>query len=77
MNYKLLNMIQGCETRTRSKQIHNLNKRVLKENVELRSQNRILKDLHEFASNQVKDLLISIERKKFETETLNEQIKDL
>ncbi|EAR96949.2 EF-hand pair protein (macronuclear) [Tetrahymena thermophila SB210] len=77
LNYKYLNIIQGSETKFRAKQIHNLNKRVLKENVELRSQNRILKDLHEFSSNQVKDLLITLERKKFETEHLHETIKDL
>lgn len=52
----------------KSKQIHNLNKRLLKENVELRTYNGILKELHEFASNQAKEFLISYERKKFEVE---------
>ena len=37
LNNKLLNMMSNCETKSKSKQMHNLNKKLLKETIELRS----------------------------------------
>ena len=44
-------MLEGCETRQISKQIHNLNKKFIKEMIELKNQNVTLRNLHEFATN--------------------------
>ncbi|EGR31006.1 hypothetical protein IMG5_119470 [Ichthyophthirius multifiliis] len=59
------------------KQVHALNQKLIKQNLELKNSNNTLNTLYQFASDQVKQLLVSNQKIQYEFNTLRDLVKFL